>query len=120
MGTQDYHISTLRQSDRLVVVEASGEIDVTGSQAFREDLLALLDEEPARVVVDLSSVAYVDTYVLSALADVANRCKLEDCSLALVCSEGAMRNALAQTGLDQLVRTHATLDEALGPDAHTA
>ncbi len=114
MGTHDdYHVSMLRPADGLIVVQASGEIDVTGSYAFREQLLALVDEEPARVVVDLSSVVYVDTYALSALVDLANRCKLEDCQLALVCSEGTMRSALAKTGLDQLVATHATLDEAL-------
>ena len=35
-------------------------------------------------------------------------------SLAIVSSEGWVRHALANTGLDQLVPTHATLDEALG------
>ncbi len=68
------------------------------------------------MVVDLSSVAYVDTYALSALADLAKRCRLADCGLAIVCSEGNMRSALASTDLDQFVATHATLDEALGRD----
>ena len=116
MGTQDYHISMLRPADGVIVAQASGEIDVAGSNAFREQLLALLAEEPTRVVVDLSSVAYVDTYALSALVEVANHCKLEGCGLAIVCSEGRMRRALADTGLDQFVATHATLAEALGDE----
>ena len=120
MGNPDYDISMLRPAEGLVVVQASGEIDVAGSYAFREQLLALLVEQPCRIVVDLSSVAYVDTYVLSALVDVANRCRLEDCRLAVVCSEGTMRSALAKTGLDQFVATHATLDEALGPEGPAA
>ena len=37
MGTQnDYRISVQRPADGLVVVQASGEIDVAGSYAFRE------------------------------------------------------------------------------------
>ena len=115
MQTHDgYRISLLRPAEGLIVAQASGEIDVTGSYAFREQLLALLGEKPARMVVDLSSAAYVDTYVMSALIDLANECRLKDCGLALVCSEGSMRRALAATGLDQFVATHATLDEALG------
>jgi anti-anti-sigma factor len=66
------------------------------------------------VVVDLSGVAYEDTYALSAVVEVANHCKPEGCSLAIVCSEGRMRRALADTGLDRFVATQATLDEALG------
>ena len=117
MGTQDdYRISMLRPEDGVIVVQASGEIDVAGSYAFREQLLALLDEEPARMVVDLSSLTYVDTYALSALVDLARRCRLEGRVLAIVCAEGRMRGALAGTGLDQYVPTHATVDEALGRD----
>ena len=52
MGTQDYRISVLRPADGLIVVEANGEVDVTNSHAFSEQLLALLDEGPARMVVD--------------------------------------------------------------------
>jgi anti-sigma B factor antagonist len=115
VGTRDdYHISMLRPVDGLVVAQASGEVDFASSYAFTEQLLTLLDEQPTRIVVDLSGVAYVDTYALSAVADLAKRCRLEDCGLAIVCSEGRMRRALAKTGLDQLVATHATLDEALG------
>lgn len=114
MGTQDYRVSMLRPASGLVVAEASGEIDVTSSCAFTKQLLALLDEQPSRIVVDLSSVAYVDTYALSALVDLAKQCKREHCELALVCCEGRMRSALARTGLGQFVATHATLEEALG------
>jgi anti-sigma B factor antagonist len=117
VGTKDdYRIDVLRPADDLVVVQTSGEIDVTDSVDFGERLSALLDGPAARMVVDLSSTGYVDTYALSVLVDVAIRCRLEDRGLALVCSEGSMRRALAATGLDQFVDTYETLDEALGHD----
>ena len=117
MGTRDeYRISALRPAGDLVVVRASGAIDLNGSLDFRERLFALLDERPARMLIDLSEADYVDTYALSVLVDVALRCRLEERRLAVVCSEGRMRRALAATGLDQFVATYATLDEALGQD----
>lgn len=117
MGTtDDYRINVLRPADGLVVVRASGGIDVAGSVDFRHRLLSLLDEYAGRLVVDLSDADYVDTYALSVLVDVAIRCRVEDRRLALVCSEGRMRRALAATGLDQFVDTYDTLDEALGHD----
>ena len=114
VGNQDYGVNMLRPVEGLIVAQVSGEIDVAGTHAFTEQLLSLLDEEPAQLVIDLSAVVYVDTFALSALDDVAKRCRLEDCRLAIVCSEGRMRGAIATTGLDQFVATHATLDEALG------
>jgi len=120
MGPQDgYRISTLRPAEGLIVVQASGEIDVADSYGFREQLLAVLEEEPDRMVVDLSNVAYVDSYVLSAVIDLAQSCTRRGCGLAIVCSEGRMRRALAITGLDQFVATHATLEQALGHDGPT-
>jgi len=112
----DYRINVLRPAEDLIVVRASGEIDVTGSVAFRARLFALLSEQAAQMVIDLSSTDYVDTYALSVLVDVAIRCRLEGRRLAIVCSEGGMRRALSATELDQFVATYATLDEALGQD----
>jgi anti-sigma B factor antagonist len=115
LGTNDdYRISVLRRAHDLIVVRAIGEIDLTGSISFRERLFALLDEQAAQMVVDLSAADYVDTYALSVLVDLAIRCRVEDRRLAIVCSEGRMRRALAATGLDQFIATHATLEEALG------
>jgi anti-sigma B factor antagonist len=116
VGTSDYQIDVLGLDDGLVVVRAGGEIDVAGSVSFRDRLFALMDERTDRLVIDLSGVAYVDTYLLTAVADVDKRCKLEDRRLAIVCSDGRLRRALADTGLDKVVATFATLDEALGPD----
>jgi anti-sigma B factor antagonist len=117
MGTQDFRISMLRPASGVIVAQVSGEIDLAGSNAFTERLLSVLDEQPARILVDLSKAVYVDTYILSALVEVAKSCRPEGCELAIVCSEGRMRRALATTGLDEFVATHDTLDEALSRDA---
>ena len=114
MGTEGFRIRPLQAADGTIVIKVSGEIDITSSLAFKERLFGALDEGATYVVVDLDAAAYVDTSGLSVLLELARRCKLEDRELATVCSEGMMRRALTNTGLDQVVPTYATLEEALG------
>lgn len=112
---QDYRIRVLRPEDGgSVIVEVTGKIDIASSLSFRERLFAVLDEGPGQVVVDLSATTYVDTTCLGVLWESAKRCRLQGRELALVCSGGRVRSALANSTLDQVVATHATLDEALG------
>jgi len=111
---QDCNVSMLWTADGVIVVEASGEIDIRTSLAFKERLFALLDEEAAPVIVDLRSAAHVDTTGLSVLWESAKRCGLEERKFSVICAGGRVRHALATSGLDQFVATHATLDEALG------
>jgi len=114
MGIEGFHVSSSRPADGIVVIQVSGEIDITNGLAFKERLFAALDEAAARVVVDLDAAGYVDTTGLSVLLELARRCRREGRELATVCGEGMMRRALANTGLDQFVTTYATLGEALG------
>jgi anti-anti-sigma factor len=88
MRTQDFHVNPLRRDDGIIVVQVSGGIDITNSLGFERHLLALLDEGPAVVVVDLSAADHVDITGLSVLWESAKRCRLEDRELAIVCSEG--------------------------------
>ena len=116
MGSPDYRISTLRPADGVIVMQVSGEVDLANSLAFKECLSDGLDCAAALVVLDLDGADRVDTTGLSVILEVAKRCTREDRELAIVCSEGRVRDALAVTGLDQMIATHATLDEALGCD----
>ena len=115
MGSQDdYRISLLRPADGIVVIQVSGEIDITSSLAFKERLFAALEEGVTQVVLDLDAADRIDTTGLSVILELAKRCSREERQLAIVCREGWVRRALAVTGLDQLIATHTTLDEALG------
>ena len=97
-----------------IVIQASGEIDITNSLAFRERLFGELDGGAALVVLDLDAADRIDTTGMSVILELAKRCRGEDRELAIVCWEGRVRHAIAATGLDQMIATHATLDEALG------
>jgi anti-sigma B factor antagonist len=111
---QDYHITVSRPEDGCVIVAVTGKIDIASSLSFGERLCAVLSQEATKVVVDLSAASYLDTTGLSVLWESAKRCRREGRQLVIVCSAGGVRSALATSALDQVVATHATLDEALG------
>ena len=112
--TQDYRISLLRPEAGSVIVEVIGKIDIANSLSFGERLCAVLSEGATKVVIDLSAASYMDTTGLGVLWESAKRCRLDGRELAIVCPAGRVRSALANSTLDQVVATHATLDEALG------
>ena len=114
MGTQDFSINPLRPADGIIVIQVSGEIDMTSSLAFNERLFEELDGGAMLVVLDLDAADRVDTTGLTVILELAKQCRRENRELAIVCSEGWVRRALAVTELDQLIATHATMDEALG------
>jgi anti-anti-sigma factor len=116
----DYRIGVQRTADDSTVIRVTGEIDMKNSLSFKESLDAVIDEDVGQVVVDLSAARDVDTTGLSVLWESAKRCRLEDRELAIVCLGGRVRSILADTGMDQVVATHGTLDEALGHDGPAA
>jgi anti-sigma B factor antagonist len=114
MGIEDFHVSARRPADGIIVIEVSGEIDITNSLAFQQRLLEELEEEATQVVLDLDNASRVETTGLSAILELAKHCGGEHRRLDIVCAEGWVRRALGNTGLDQMIAVHATLGEALG------
>ena len=108
------------RQDGTAIIAVTGEIDIATSLAFEQHLSAILDEGAVFVIVDLRTTGYLDTTGLSVLWESAKRCRRENRELAIVCSAGRVRHALCNSGLDQLVATHATLDEALGRPGTTS
>ncbi len=114
MGTDDFHVSARRPAVGIIVIEASGQVDITNSLAFQQCLLEEVEEDATQVVLVLDAADRVETTGLSAILELAKHCAGEDRRLDIVCAEGWVRRALANTGLDQMIAVHATLGEALG------
>ena len=114
MGADDFHISARRPAVDVTIIVVSGEVDITNSLAFQQRLQEELGEGMGVVVLDLDAANRVDTTGMSVLLTLSKRCRLDDRELAIVCSGGWVRRALATTGLDELIAVHATLEEALG------
>ena len=113
----DFHVELLRSAGDVAVVEASGELDIVTSPDFRDCLLGAIEEGAARVVVDLSGVAFIDSSALGALVGGARRSAELGSELMIVCPAGSVARVIEITGLNRAFAIYATREEALGAGA---
>ena len=94
------------------VVRLGGELDLYNADKVRAALLDACSESPARVVVDLSEVEFLDSTALGVLIEA--RTKLENRRAFMLASPGLeTRRALQISGLDRHFSVHESVPEAL-------
>ncbi len=101
--------------DRLdggVVVRLAGELDLYNAHQVRDALLACSAENPAKLVVDLGNVQFVDSTALGVLVEARSR--MEDKQGFLLAAPGTeTRRALEVSGLDRHFNVRESVDDAL-------
>ena len=95
------------------VVTAPEEIDLTNVPGLRAALLeAAADGSPA-LVVDMTRTRFCDSAGLRVLVDVHKRSLAEGGAVLLAVPAAAVLRVLALTGIDQVIPTFASLEEAV-------
>jgi anti-sigma B factor antagonist len=97
----------------LPVVKAPAEIDIANAGQLRAALLAAAADGHASVVADLSETAFCDTAGLQVLVLGHRRAVAEGGELRLVVQAAQLLRMFSLTGVDRVIPTYATLDEAL-------
>jgi anti-sigma B factor antagonist len=114
-GTTGGRVDPVAGVDRLdggVVVRLAGELDLYNAHQVREALLACSSENPARLVVDLGEVQFLDSTALGVLVEARSR--VEDKQAFLLAAPGGeTRRALEVSGLDRHFNIRGSVDEAL-------
>lgn len=105
------------ERDGWSVVEVGGEIDVATAPRLREQLIALVNDQHYRIVVDLEAVDFIDSTGLGVLISGLKRVRTHGGSFALVCTEPRILKVFEITGLLAVFNVCATLDEAVAADA---
>ena len=100
------------------VVTAPEEIDITNAAGLQAALLeaALLETaEPGRamVVVDMSRTRFCDSAGLNALVAAARQARADGGEVRLVVVGEAVARIVALTGVDRVIPTYASLEDAL-------
>jgi anti-sigma B factor antagonist len=94
------------------VVKLGGELDLYNAPQVREALAEACDDSPARIVVDLSEVDFIDSTALGVLIEA--RTRLENRRAFLLAAPGLeTRRALEISGLDRHFTVHESVPEAL-------
>ena len=92
-----------------VLVTAAGELDLHTCTEFQDVLAAARDRRPARLVVDLSEVTFIDSTALAALVVVQRGMQRP---LDVVVTRPHLRRILVVTGLDTVFALHRSVEEA--------
>ena len=110
---------TVEQNEGYVLCRPSGELDAYTVAQFRETLTDLAEER--FVLVDLSSVPFMDSAGLGALIGGIRRARENDGDVAVACDRPALIRLLHTTGFDRIVPVRETVEEAVlalgDPDA---
>ena len=105
-------VAGIDRQNGAVVVHLVGELDLYNAPEVRTALLAVCDEKPERLVVDLGEVDFVDSTALGVLIEA--RTKLENRQRFLLAApQLETHRALTISGLDQHLTVHDTVDAAL-------
>lgn len=103
----------LERRDPAVVVEVAGEIDLSNASSLERQLLGALQDADA-LVVDLHRVAYLDSSGLACLHRIFLATDDRRVPMRLVTGgNGVSQRLLAMTGLDQVLPTSDSIDEAI-------
>ena len=98
--------------DGLGLIELSGEVDLYTAPRFKDDLIALIDEGVARIVIDLSQVTFIDSTALGVIIGGVKRLHERDGSLALVAVSRPVVRILDITGLNRVLTIFDTREAA--------
>jgi len=100
----------VEQTERYTLCRPVGELDAYTVAQFR-DALAGLASSP-RLLIDLSSVPFMDSSGLGALIGGIRRARESDGDVAVACSRPTLTRLLHTTGFDRIVSVTETVDSA--------
>ncbi|HEX5494420.1 MAG TPA: STAS domain-containing protein [Mycobacteriales bacterium] len=105
---------TLNSRDELgyTVLEVAGEVDVYTAPTLRDRITDLLDGGHRRLVVNLTTVEFIDSTGLGVLVGALNRARELGGRLDLVCPQERVLKLLRITGLDDVFSVYRSVGEA--------
>lgn len=102
----------VRASDGRAVIAVAGEVDILTARPLGDALARLTEDGFDHIVVDITEVSFFGASGLSVFAEALSALGRSG-SLRVVTSSALTRRILAISGLDEVIRVHASLGEAL-------
>ena len=93
-------------------VELSGELDISSASSVESRLMELEKCTPARLILDLTRVNFIDSTGLSMIINADGRARKDGRSLMIVSGEGVPRRILRTVGLEDRLDVRTELPEA--------
>jgi len=109
----DLEIADTGAHDGWAVAKVSGELDVATAPKLRERLTEAIDAGSTRLVVDLADVDFVDSTGLGVLVGALRRAREGGGEVRLVCTNHRILKVFQATGLHEVFRIGATVDDVV-------
>jgi anti-sigma B factor antagonist len=106
-------ISTDRSGD-VTYVRLKGELDSLNVGELRQSFATLLDEGCGLFVLDLSDLQFIDSAGLGGLVSIWEDCVQAGCFMALGPPSSRVQDVLQITGLNSVLQSYPSLEEAEG------
>jgi anti-sigma B factor antagonist len=100
------------------VLSVGGDLDLNTAPELMQALTRLVDGGERRVVVDLAGVGFCDSSGLSVLVRVRNRLTGLGGSVTLAAPTPIVQRVLEISGLDEILGTYPSVDEARAASAN--
>ena len=94
-------VTTRSQGDH-TVISVAGEIDLYTAPRLQSELMAALNENPARLIVDMSGVGFCDSTGINVLLAAHRHARERGGELQLAGPGSATRKVLQVTGLESV------------------
>ena len=92
-------------------VKITGEVDLFNSAQMKQKLLSLIDQKPANLIIDCSSLEYIDSTALGALVGVLKNTKSYGCDISLINVKPNIEKLFKITNLDKVFRIEGDENE---------
>ena len=97
----------------VTVLAPTGRLDVAGAPALKEAIGDLVRNGPAKVVIDMEGVSFVDSTGLGSVVSGLKQLRNAQGELRLAAPNQQVRVVLELTTLDRVFPYYATVEEAL-------
>lgn len=109
----EFNIQSKEAPNGTAIVEVAGELDLYTAPRLKETLLATLENDASRIVVDMTDVHFIDSSALGVLIGAVKRLHSREGRLVLVSLDENVNWIFQITGLNNVFDIYPTLDEAL-------
>ena len=104
---------TATRQGNIAVVTTSGRLSSAVAESFQDQLMAVLDGNPAALVVDFSELTFITSSGLRALIIAAKRGRKDGYLVHICAMTESIHEVFAVSGLLRIFLVHASLDEGL-------
>lgn len=109
----DFIIENDTTDDGIAVITVAGELDLYTAPRLKESLLAAIEADRLKIVINMAGVHFIDSSALGVLIGGVKRLKPRDGRLALVSIDDNVNWIFQITGLNSVFDIYKTREEAL-------